>query len=193
MIHQMVYNNYVQYRNDAPSIHVINSIGYAFDSPLQPDYQYFVTDNRIDIRAERKNELIQKVSEMFKLVFVCANEINVTKIALAFVGGGAFTRYFPKGTYNDIKNANGSVITYAGTQNYFHTIFKPAIKFALEEMIPKLKKEIVQIGMLGTRLTPITKDAEDYVKYKISKSKKQNPDTSKLVSDLHVPGRCKPA
>lgn len=66
-------------------VHVINVIGFAFDRQVQPDYQYFLSDDE-----GKREELVEKMSHMWEYVYFCAKEKNLKRIYLAQVGGGAF-------------------------------------------------------------------------------------------------------
>jgi hypothetical protein len=74
--------------------HVINSIGYRFDSLDQPDYKYFF-DHNDNIPLEKEQELVDRLTMTFKLAFQCAVDIEVRKICLCYLGGVAFAKYFP--------------------------------------------------------------------------------------------------
>jgi hypothetical protein len=49
--------------------HVINSIGYGFDSIKQPDFKYFKDCNDEKITVGKKLELINRLTMTFKLAF----------------------------------------------------------------------------------------------------------------------------
>mmetsp|Transcript_16721 Transcript_16721/g.39716 ORF Transcript_16721/g.39716 Transcript_16721/m.39716 type:complete len:222 (-) Transcript_16721:52-717(-) len=70
-------------------VHVINVIGFAFDSEEQPDYQYFLASRE----PGRREELVQKMQQMWRYIFVCAKEQGLKRVFLAGVGGGAFSTY----------------------------------------------------------------------------------------------------
>lgn len=90
--------------------HVLNLIGYAFDSPRQPDYQYF--------DGKPVEELVQAYGKMWEHVVTCVKEVPAIKsVVLYNVGGGAFA-----GKYG---------------YKFAETIFEPAFtptKEKLEEM-----------------------------------------------------------
>lgn len=78
--------------------HVINVIGYAFDTPDQPDYQYFFpTKYGFPLKyffprnAEKWTELVQRMSQMWTFVYECARRRKLRRVFLADVGGGAFS------------------------------------------------------------------------------------------------------
>lgn len=62
--------------------HVLNLIGYAFDSRVQPDYKYF----------ENKSfyTLLNRYVKVWKYAFICAKLKKLTQIHISAVGGGAF-------------------------------------------------------------------------------------------------------
>jgi hypothetical protein len=68
------------------NVHCINLVGFAFDSPTQPDYQYF--------KKKPLEELIKYYNKMWEYAFRCAlikkNEGQINKIQIYNVGGGAF-------------------------------------------------------------------------------------------------------
>lgn len=66
-------------------VHVVNVIGFAFDTPKQPDYQYFEGGNR------DRRDLVRKMSHMWEYVFFCAQEKELQHVFLSNVGGGAFS------------------------------------------------------------------------------------------------------
>ena len=105
---------------------VVNATGFGFDSEQQPDYIYFVQSGQIS--EDKKNELIQKIKDVFLLVFLCAEQIGKTQIVLCLLGGGAFSERFP-----------------GGTNVYLRTIFFPALKLAVLEK----STDISMLGMMG--------------------------------------------
>jgi hypothetical protein len=84
---------HIPYTSIYKSIHVINLIGYAFDSADQPDYHYFA-DKPLHL-------LIDKYRLMWKKAIVCACFLKkngeIHQIKIYNVGGGAFA-----GHYTDI-------------------------------------------------------------------------------------------
>lgn len=74
-------------------VHVINSIGFAFDSDEQPDYDYFMAN----FTAAKKKELCDCVAMALKLAFQCTIDLGLKKICLCYLGGKSFaTLYKPK-------------------------------------------------------------------------------------------------
>lgn len=73
----------MQFGNQREEVHVVNVIGFAFDSPQQPDYQHFRHKGGI-------RDLIQKMNQMWEYVFFCARNKELDRVYLPNVGGGAF-------------------------------------------------------------------------------------------------------
>mmetsp|Transcript_20204 Transcript_20204/g.53348 ORF Transcript_20204/g.53348 Transcript_20204/m.53348 type:complete len:509 (-) Transcript_20204:33-1559(-) len=69
-------------------VNVINVIGYAFDSPDQPDYQYFLP---MELGTPKWRELVSRFKVMWRFVFECARRKGLKRIYIADVGGGAFS------------------------------------------------------------------------------------------------------
>ena len=71
-------------------VHVINLVGYAFDTSEQPDYQYF--------SKNPKSELIQRYHEMWLKALAAAKDLKkakkINKFRIFNVGGGAFAGPF---------------------------------------------------------------------------------------------------
>ena len=74
------------YLNSPLLIHVINTIGYAFDSDRQPDYQYFLTD----FNHEKQKEFQDCLTETMSFIFACAKHHDLKKICLCYFGGNFF-------------------------------------------------------------------------------------------------------
>jgi len=70
------------------TVNVINVIGYAFDAPNQPDWQYFLPLAEGDAKWK---ELVARFSQMWRFIFECAERRGYKRIYLADVGGGAFS------------------------------------------------------------------------------------------------------
>ena len=69
------------------AVHVVNVVGLAFDSEVQPDYQYFFP---LEHGAPKWRELVQRYRCTWRFVFECARRNSLKRIYLADVGGGAF-------------------------------------------------------------------------------------------------------
>jgi len=80
--------------NSEFDIHIMNSIGLAFDSKSQPDFQYF---NEIDFEF-----VPEHMANSFEILFKCAAELKLKKIVLCYLGGGNFSKYYP---FDFLKNA----------------------------------------------------------------------------------------
>ena len=83
-------------------VHVINLVGYAFDTMHQPDYKYFT--------IKTTEHLIEKYHKMWRKAFCAALDLKkmkkIDKIKIFNVGGGAFSSPFH--------------------ENFVETIFEPA-------------------------------------------------------------------
>lgn len=87
-------------------VHIINLVGYAFDIHIQPDFIYYenkkkngtLTDNNI------KNDLILRYRKIWLKACIIAKKLNLNKIVIYNVGGGAFTNllsYFGIGNFTE--------------------------------------------------------------------------------------------
>jgi len=113
--------------SDGDIVHVINSIGYAFDDEEQEDYKYFIGGNRIA-------ELVVALSKVYQLVFCCAKDNDLRKIALAFVGGGAFSYKFP-----------------GGSDEYCERVFIPALRIVLSDPV---NAHVTHVGLFSACSVP---------------------------------------
>lgn len=68
-------------------VHVVNLIGYAFDSESQADFKYF---------QKYPQELVPRMQTMWRHMFAAAHAMKLQRILLAKVGGGAFSHLLPK-------------------------------------------------------------------------------------------------
>ena len=64
-------------------IHIINSIGYAFDNVKQPDFQYFIGNSR-------QYELIKRYEKIFDKIYACAKNKKLKTIVMSLVGANNF-------------------------------------------------------------------------------------------------------
>jgi hypothetical protein len=110
--------------------HVINSIGFAFDHPTQPDQQYFSSDFK-----QKENEFKTVLYDMFRLIFACAQKKQLSKICFCYIGGNAFATYFPNGKVT----GNGSYDYLP----YFIEAFTDALKNAVKT------HNLTHISMMG--------------------------------------------
>eukprot|EP00811_Abedinium_folium_P036552 NODE_9251_length_1436_cov_14.540871.p1 GENE.NODE_9251_length_1436_cov_14.540871~~NODE_9251_length_1436_cov_14.540871.p1 ORF type:complete len:365 (+),score=58.40 NODE_9251_length_1436_cov_14.540871:97-1095(+) len=74
---------------DQVNINVINLIGYAFDSGEQPDSRYFFENSTIP--PEKWQELVDRMSQMWRFAFECGRRHGLTSLFITNVGGGAFS------------------------------------------------------------------------------------------------------
>lgn len=88
----------------AIEVHVINVVGYAFDSMWQPDYAYFFR-NKCSISRRMWNELVERMRQVWCFVFECARRHGLQRVFLANVGGGAFS-YYLSGSYDMLREAS---------------------------------------------------------------------------------------
>ena len=108
--------------------HVINSVGFGFDDESQPDYRYFIEGAKV--KENKKEELKEKLRDVFLLVFACAKLKSLSTVVLCLLGGDAFCAKFPN-----------------GCENYINNYFMPALKMALDQL-PKGSRP-KQLGMMG--------------------------------------------
>lgn len=69
-------------------VHVINAVGFAFESTEQPDYQYFLSTD-----APKWDMLVSSMAQMWQKVYECARHHSLKRVFLADVGGGAFSSF----------------------------------------------------------------------------------------------------
>lgn len=67
------------------SVHVMNLIGYAFDSKEQPDYRYFVKNGILNV-----DELKLAYAKVWVYAFAAAHQHGLKNIQVFGVGAGAF-------------------------------------------------------------------------------------------------------
>lgn len=108
---------------DGPVAHVINAVGFAFDSEEQPDYKYFIIGGR-------EAELLNRLRDVFLLVFACAARHQLPTVVLSLLGGGAFSEIFP-----------------GGPKRYTRLYFMPALKAAIDSLCPAARPS--RLGMMG--------------------------------------------
>lgn len=102
-------------------VHVINSIGAALDEPTQPDYTHYNHHGFGLVRAH--------MAQTFRMVLRCADDHHLARVAVACVGGGAFSQLYPG--------------------DYLHEVMAPALGDALADS-PRPKV----IGVLGGLAQP---------------------------------------
>jgi len=77
----------VLYKEEYVDAHVVNAIGYAFDHKDQPDYKYFVGN-------QRQKELGERYEKVFHKIFACARDQGLGTVAMSLVGGGFFAEKY---------------------------------------------------------------------------------------------------
>jgi len=75
------------------TLNVINLIGYAFDSPEQPDYKYFFSRQGCISDGAKWMELVERMQQVWRYAFECARLHKFKYIYVADVGGGAFSHF----------------------------------------------------------------------------------------------------
>ena len=103
-------------------VNVINLIGYAFDSPKQPDRLHF---EKFQLG---KVELIRRYTNVWKYAFICAATHKLKNLHISAVGGGAFapTEY-----------------SIGHGQKFKEEILKPSVANAQDEVDPKHKINLI--------------------------------------------------
>ena len=139
-------------------LHVINSIGLAFDSKIQPDYKFYLA---AETKAAARRQMIKPVYfGIFKKIFVCAKEKGMKTVVMSLVGGGAFAD-----EWNEFGH-KGEVI-YKGKNAFLQRIWLPMFKLAYEKYGSQFK-----VVFMGTEKEP------DIIKQKLAdifKRNKKNP------------------
>lgn len=74
--------------DESKLLHVINVIGFAFDSYMQPDYQYFVT-------GERQGEIQERLERIFRFIYRCAEDHQIDTVVMSLFGCANFASKFP--------------------------------------------------------------------------------------------------
>ena len=109
IITKKVFDNHVQENNTdyqgqvieagGTKRYILHLIGYAFDSTIQPDYHYF-SPKAIKDYSDFRKEFVVRLTRTLDYAFVCAQDLGLKTIVLAFIGGRAFIKHFPttKGT-----------------------------------------------------------------------------------------------
>ena len=84
---------YVDYKGNTNTfIHVLNSVGYAFDDPRQPDYKYFI--GKKDIYKDITEHLVERYEAVFRLMVACAKYKGLSKIVVSLVGADSFAKFY---------------------------------------------------------------------------------------------------
>jgi len=80
----------IKLNQEDANIHVINLIGNGFDTPKQPDFQYFLDGKNRKPSPEKLVELKARIEMMYRYAFECAKRKDLTKIQWGGVGDGNF-------------------------------------------------------------------------------------------------------
>jgi hypothetical protein len=92
--------------NSNQDVHIIHSIGFAFDSEEQPHYNFY-NDTIFDT-------IIQDFTKTFDMVFQAAKDYNLPRIVLCYLGGGCFSKLYPS--------------------DYLNTLYLPCLRAALGKL-----------------------------------------------------------
>jgi len=117
------------YRNKPSSdinvnVNVINSIGMAFDTKDQVDFQYFSNNN-----FEGAKERLEKA---YSIVWKCANDNNLKTVAICLLGGGCFSSAYPG--------------------NYLEDLFYPSLESSLSK-VDNLPEHIYLMGNQNKKIS----------------------------------------
>jgi hypothetical protein len=125
-------------------VHVYNAIGYAFDDINQPDYKYFIEQNK-------QEELIPRYSKIFELIIKCATDNNLNTIIMSAVGANNFATNY--------ENDGGK-----GKDYFQRTIWVPAFL-----MVFKKIKEIknIDIKFMGINRERVIVDELKYNDFEV--------------------------
>jgi hypothetical protein len=93
------------------SVNQFHAIGYAFDSPAQPDYDYF-------IRQKKQCELPGRYRQLLHRVYQCATDNNLTKVVMFPVGQAATLYHDEEGQ---------------GVVHFMETVWKPALQAVMDQ------------------------------------------------------------
>lgn len=107
-------------------VHILHSIGYAFDTESQPDYKVLFTKNNIN---DNKRDLITRYTDVFKLVFACMKHKKLTQLYMGLVGAGFFASLYPE-----------------GLNRFKHDVWKPAFDAARSQSDITLEQVCIMGG-----------------------------------------------
>lgn len=99
----------VDRNNQMVPLHIINSIGYAFDSTKQPDYK---------VLHKKKDELFYRYVNVFKKILRCVKDKEFDVVVMSLVGGGVFSDLW---------------------ENFLPTIWAPAFRHVFQNNNNKFK------------------------------------------------------
>lgn len=103
------------------SVNQFHAIGYAFDSPDQPDYDYF-------IRQENQGELPGRYRQLLHRVYQCATDKNLKNVVMFSMGQDTAALY---------RDERGK-----GVPHFLETVWKPALQ-AVVDQYPDIKTLII--------------------------------------------------
>eukprot|EP00966_Prymnesium_polylepis_P291275 6727648-Prymnesium_polylepis.1 len=101
-------------------VHVLNVIGFGFDSVEQPDFLYF-SENW----PSRKPILLAKMRMIFMYAFQCAQDLGLSEIALCAFGAGWFGRLYMDGA------------------NEYRAVYMDALRQALDTCLPRTRLSLL--------------------------------------------------
>ena len=127
-------------------INVINCIGFAFDSVEQPDFKYFTQNETLPIKFKlnKEEEFKKKLVQTFNYIFQCALEHNLNTIMLSYIGGSAFSTYYPNKDFN-----KKSKLMRGGPNPTYTTMYVAAFKIAFNSVNTKNPSIITKIVLMG--------------------------------------------
>lgn len=78
--------------NGDPSkiIHIYNAVGLAFDSQHQPDYRYYVQENK----QHTKKLVLDTYSRIFEKIFKATEHLKMKEVVMSLVGGNNFAEKY---------------------------------------------------------------------------------------------------
>jgi len=125
-------------------MHILNVIGFAFDSEEQPDQRHFSGSGRPS--PEWRAELARSMERVFDKIFAAAVENKLEVIVLARFGAGAFSANYPGRIYEEV--------------------WLPAYVARLRAWAQRLKQAgVAEIGVMGGSHSPdehkLARTAED--------------------------------
>lgn len=119
-------------------IKIINSIGYAFDSPEQADYKFFYGNgpDRFDI-----NLLRQKYEDIINKIFRCACDQACNTIIFALIGTASFAKLYASGRARFSTNQN---------LTFIREVFAPVFNFVKGKYDAAMGDNKFTIKFMGT-------------------------------------------
>ena len=79
-------------KNFNKPIHILNTIGLAFDSERQRDYKLYMNLSRVQLGKDEKHIIYARnfYKRLFRLIFEASKYLNKTNIIMSFVGANNF-------------------------------------------------------------------------------------------------------